>query len=227
MSTTRKRLRASACQPSRTCAHDEVVPSPRSTRPTTCGSRRVTAAASAEVAAVIHRTVEPSKSAISTPAAAGPARSAIAPSASRRPTRRSTLTPPCRATAGSSASRAVMPGTSPKEPSAPNRTNQPTPSPVTRSTIGSAAIDAADTRSVTTDAVRRLTRSITTPMNSPASTAGTAVAAATAPADSGLPVVCRTISGRAIAGDGVAQQGDQVRRQVGGRDQAHAVQQKP
>ena len=72
------------------------------------------------------------------------------------------------------------------------------PSPVTASTTGRAATETAEIRSVSTDEVRRLTRSMTTPMNRPASTAGTAVAAAIVPAPSALPVVCRTINGSAI-----------------------------
>lgn len=111
---------------------------------------------------------------------------------------RSEAIPPCRTIAGSSASLAVMPGTSPSEPMMPNRMNQPRLSPESMSISGRAATDAADTRSVTTDDARRLIRSITTPMRSPASTAGIAVAAATAPAPSALPVTCNTISGSAI-----------------------------
>jgi hypothetical protein len=51
---------------------------------------------------------------------------------------------------------------------------------------------------VSTEDVRRFIRSITTPMKRPASTAGTAVAAASAPIPSTLPVIWSTISGSAI-----------------------------
>lgn len=49
------------------------------------------------------------------------------------------------------------------------------------------------------DAVRRLMRSMTTPMSRPARTAGIAVAAATMPAANAVPVAWRTMRGSATA----------------------------
>jgi hypothetical protein len=148
---------------------------------------------------VIQSTVEPSKSTIRVPAAAGPTMITSAEMLSRMPISRSAGRPECRTIAGSIASRAVMPGTSPNAPMMPNKTNQPRFRPAIRSTIGSAAIDAAEMRSDTTDEVRRLTRSITTPANSPARNAGRAVEATRTPVESRLPVICSTISGKTTA----------------------------
>ena len=199
--TSRNGLPNSTRQPSRSCTQPlDAAASGRvaSMTPTSRGISRVRRAAASEVAAVIHKTVEPENTTISVPASAGPISRAIAPSPSRSPISRSEEIPPWRTMAGSSASRAVMPGTSPSEPSTPNRMNQPRFSPETTSINGSAATAPAEIRSVTTEEVRRLIRSITTPMSRPANTAGTAVAAATAPAPRALPVTCSTISGRAI-----------------------------
>lgn len=146
---------------------------------------------------MIHSTVDPSKSTMRVPAMAGPIRMVTPATPSRMPTMRSAESPERRSTAGSSASRAVIPGTSPTAPMMPKRMNQPRLRPVIASTIGSAATAAAEIRSVTTDEVRRLMRSMTTPMSRPAMIAGTAVAAATVPAPRALPVACRTMSGSA------------------------------
>jgi len=159
----------------------------------------VSSAAASEVAAVIQSTVEPSKATIRVPAAAGPTMITSAEMLSRMPISRSAVSPECRTIAGSIASRAVMPGTSPNAPMMPNRMNQPRSRPVIRSTIGRAAIDAAEMRSDTIDEVRRLMRSITTPANRPARKAGSAVEATSTPVESRLPVICSTISGKTTA----------------------------
>lgn len=149
--------------------------------------------------AVTHITVTGSNVATSSPAAAGPSSIEIPPSDSRSPMRRAGSMPPARASAGSMASRAVIPGTSPKEFSTAIAMNQPTFRPIVSSMSGNRARASAEITSARTAAVRRLRRSTRAPISSPASADGTAAAKATAPAPSGLPVVNSTSSGSAIA----------------------------
>ena len=104
-----------------------------------------------------------------------------------------------RAMAGSIASRAVIPGTSPKEFSTAIAMNQPRLSPTVTSMIGSRARARAEITSERIAAVRRLIRSTSEPISRPASAAGTAPAIATSPASPALPVVSSTSSGRAMA----------------------------
>ncbi|GAS96406.1 dihydrolipoamide acetyltransferase [Mycolicibacterium canariasense] len=85
------------------------------------------------------------------------------------------------ATTGTITCRAVMPGTSPKEPAIASATNHQRLRPQSKSTTGSAATAVAETASETIEHVRRFTLSITIPAHNPTAKAGTAVAVATAP----------------------------------------------
>ncbi len=195
--------RNSTRQPSFNSPHPEAGGdtgvAPAGITPTFLGIRSVSIAAADEVPAVIHSTMDPSNRASRLPAAAGPITMINAPRPSLMPMSRCAGMPPFRTIAGRSASRAVIPGTSPTTPTMPKRMSHPRFNPVTRSTTGRAASDVAETRSVITDDVRLLIRSITTPMTRPETKAGTAVAAERTPAERTLPVVCKTIRGRATA----------------------------
>ena len=192
-----------------------MIPTPRNTDPAAArkdgrlssrtwavargGSSRVSRAASAAMVAVTHITATGSSAATRMPAPAGPASSETPPRDSRRPISREASMRDARAMAGSIASRAVIPGTSPKEFSTAIAMNQPRLSPTVGSMIGSSARASAEITSESTAAVRRLMRSTREPISSPANAAGTAAAIATSPASPALPVVSSTSSGRAMA----------------------------
>lgn len=165
---------------------------------TQAGSVAVSTAASAEHAAVTHSTSTSSNSSNSPPAAAGPMSSDAVENPVRSPESRSSGIPAAAATSGSSACRAVCPGTSNSAPATPSTMNQVRVRPVAASTSGNAATDAADARSAMMDMRRRPNRSMSTPPARAASSAGTADDAATVPAAVASPVRDRTIHGSAM-----------------------------
>ncbi len=162
------------------------------------GTAKVRMAASAAVPEVTHNTATGSRAATRIPAIAGPNSRATPASDSRRPISRAGSMPAALAIAGTIASRAVIPGTSPKELKTATTMNHPRLNPTVRSMIGRMSNATAEMTSERIAAVRRLIRSTSEPMRSPARAAGTAAAIATAPAPSGLPVVNSTSSGRAM-----------------------------
>ena len=133
------------------------------------------------------------------PAIAGPTNMEPPPKDSLSPMSLEESIPEALEIEGIIASRAVIPGTSPKELRIAIAMNHPRLSPTVISTIGNISSATAEMTSDKTAAVRRLILSMSEPMRIPARAEGTAAAMATAPAPSGLPVVNNTSSGSATA----------------------------
>ena len=132
---------------------------------------------------------------MSSAATAGPMMFTSAPSDWLAPTNRCRSAPSRSHTAGSSASRADIPGTSPTAPSSPSATNQPKLRPQTSSTMGSSMQLAAEMKSATMLTVRRFMRSRIAPPTTPQTSCGTAQMSASEPAANTSPVRASSTSG--------------------------------
>ena len=172
---------------------------PDRTAPTQRGMVAVASAAENERAAVNHSDGTPPTRPMDSAANAGPTMVTSESSDCDNPMNRWRSTSSCLVTAGSSASRAVMPGMSPTAPSRPSATNHQKFSPHIISTMGMSAMLAADTRSEAMDMVRRLKRSSAAPPTMPMAIWGTAQMSASVPAASASPVVASKMSGSATA----------------------------
>ncbi len=106
-------------------------------------------------------------------------------------------TPSYLVTAGSMASRAVMPGMSPIDPMRPRVTNHQKFRPHIISTTGSSATESAEMTSEMMETLRRLTRSRMAPPATPMISCGTEQMSASAPAARASPVVASKMSGSA------------------------------
>ena len=171
----------------------------RPSAPTERGTVQVTRAAANESAAVSHSDGTPPTAPMRNAAAAGPTMVVSESSDCVSPMKRWRSALSRATTAGSSASRAVMPGMSPTAPSRPSATNQPKLRPQSISTTGMSATLAADTRSERMEMSRRLKRSRAAPPTTPMTIWGTAQMSASVPAASASPVVASRISGSATA----------------------------
>ena len=161
------------------------------------GMVTVTSAAKNESAAVSHSDETPPTAPMKNAARAGPAMVVSESRDCDSPMNRCRSEPSRFVTAGSSASRAVMPGTSPTAPSSPSATNHQKLSPHSISTRGMSATLRADTRSETMEMSRRLKRSSAAPPSTPMTIWGMAQMSASEPAAITSPVVASRMRGRA------------------------------
>ena len=198
--STRAPVRRASSADATALRPSDVPPSRRRpSTPTERGTVQVTTAAANDSAAVNHSDVTPPTVPMRNAATAGPTMVVSESSDWVSPIKRCRSALSRATTAGSRASRAVMPGMSPMAPSRPSATNQPKLRPHSISTTGMSATLAAETRSDRMEMSRRLKRSRAAPPTIPMTICGTAQMSASVPAASASPVVASKMSGSATA----------------------------